>query len=79
MNRVAELDRYRGCLVGLSAGDALGTTLEFSPPDSFKPIGQRQLFWPLPVASFKSVTKILRLLTVVNHVRGNQCCRLSQR
>ena len=28
-----DLDRYRGCLLGLAAGDALGTTLEFSRPD----------------------------------------------
>ncbi len=26
------LDRYRGCLLGLAAGDALGTTLEFTSP-----------------------------------------------
>jgi ADP-ribosyl-[dinitrogen reductase] hydrolase len=32
------LDRYRGALLGLAAGDALGTTLEFSPPGSFDPI-----------------------------------------
>jgi ADP-ribosyl-[dinitrogen reductase] hydrolase len=25
-------ERYRGCLVGLAVGDALGTTLEFKPP-----------------------------------------------
>ena len=31
-------DRYRGSLVGLAAGDALGTTLEFQPPGSFEPI-----------------------------------------
>ncbi|MCK6445276.1 MAG: ADP-ribosylglycohydrolase family protein [Planctomycetes bacterium] len=30
--------RYRGCLVGLAVGDALGTTLEFSPPGTFAPI-----------------------------------------
>ncbi len=30
--------RYRGCLLGLAAGDALGTTLEFMPPGSFAPI-----------------------------------------
>jgi ADP-ribosyl-[dinitrogen reductase] hydrolase len=30
--------RYRGCLLGLAAGDALGTTLEFVPPGSFTPI-----------------------------------------
>ena len=32
------LDRYRGCLLGLAAGDALGTTLEFKPPGSFTPL-----------------------------------------
>ena len=31
-------DRFRGCLVGLAVGDALGTTLEFSAPGSFDPI-----------------------------------------
>ncbi|MYH00748.1 MAG: ADP-ribosylglycohydrolase family protein [Acidimicrobiaceae bacterium] len=36
--RVSARDRFRGCLVGLAAGDALGTTLEFSPPGSFDPI-----------------------------------------
>ncbi len=32
------IDRYRGSLMGLAAGDALGTTLEFKPPGSFEPI-----------------------------------------
>ncbi len=32
------LARYRGCLLGLAAGDAVGTTLEFRPPGSFTPI-----------------------------------------
>jgi ADP-ribosylglycohydrolase len=31
-------DRYRGSLLGLAAGDALGTTLEFNPPGTFTPI-----------------------------------------
>lgn len=30
--------RYRGAMLGLAAGDALGTTLEFSFPGSFEPI-----------------------------------------
>jgi ADP-ribosylglycohydrolase len=30
--------RFRGCLLGLAVGDAVGTTLEFKPPGSFKPI-----------------------------------------
>ena len=31
-------DRYRGCLLGLAAGDALGTALEFKRPGTFTPI-----------------------------------------
>ena len=31
-------DRFRGCLLGLAAGDALGTTLEFERPGTFEPI-----------------------------------------
>ena len=38
MGRAEEIDRYRGCLLGLAAGDALGTTLEFRTPGSFEPI-----------------------------------------
>jgi hypothetical protein len=30
------IQRYRGCLLGLAAGDALGTTLEFKPPGNFR-------------------------------------------
>jgi ADP-ribosylglycohydrolase len=30
--------RFRGALLGLAAGDAVGTTLEFSPPGSFTPL-----------------------------------------
>ncbi|MEW6698685.1 MAG: ADP-ribosylglycohydrolase family protein [Bacillota bacterium] len=33
------IERYRGSLLGLAVGDALGTTLEFKLPGSFKPIG----------------------------------------
>jgi ADP-ribosyl-[dinitrogen reductase] hydrolase len=29
---------YRGCLLGLAVGDALGAALEFSPPGTFTPI-----------------------------------------
>ncbi len=38
MSNPTTQDRFRGCLVGLAAGDALGTTLEFLPPGSFDPI-----------------------------------------
>lgn len=31
-------DRARGALLGLAAGDAVGTTVEFSPPGTFQPL-----------------------------------------
>jgi ADP-ribosylglycohydrolase len=33
-----QIERYRGCLLGLAVGDALGTALEFRPPGTFTPI-----------------------------------------
>ena len=33
-----DLDRYRGCLLGLAVGDAIGTTVEFKPRGSFVPV-----------------------------------------
>ena len=32
------MNRFRGCLLGLAVGDAVGTTVEFSPPGSFPPV-----------------------------------------
>lgn len=32
------IERMRGCLLGLAVGDAVGTTLEFKAPGSFKPL-----------------------------------------
>lgn len=31
-------DRFSGCLLGLAAGDAVGTTVEFKPRGSFEPV-----------------------------------------
>jgi ADP-ribosyl-[dinitrogen reductase] hydrolase len=33
-----EKDRFRGCLLGLAAGDAVGAALEFKPRGTFEPI-----------------------------------------
>ena len=33
-----QVERFRGCLLGLAAGDAVGTTVEFAPPSSFAPV-----------------------------------------
>ena len=38
------LSRYRGCLLGLAAGDALGTTLEFQDPGTFAPLTDNNAF-----------------------------------
>lgn len=35
---MSRADRYRGALLGLACGDALGTTLEFKPRGSFAPL-----------------------------------------
>jgi ADP-ribosyl-[dinitrogen reductase] hydrolase len=32
------LDRFRGCLLGLAAGDAVGTSVEFCPRGTFEPL-----------------------------------------
>ena len=37
-SEISTQDRFRGCLLGLAAGDALGTTLEFKSPGTFEPI-----------------------------------------
>jgi ADP-ribosyl-[dinitrogen reductase] hydrolase len=31
-------DRFRGCLLGLAVGDAIGTTVEFKARGSFEPV-----------------------------------------
>lgn len=38
MTVISRAARYRGCLLGLACGDALGTTVEFSPPGTFEPL-----------------------------------------
>ncbi len=38
LNAPAARSRWRGTLLGLAVGDALGTTLEFAPPGSFEPL-----------------------------------------
>jgi ADP-ribosyl-[dinitrogen reductase] hydrolase len=38
MTELTFLDRYCGCLLGLANGDAVGTTIEFSPPGTFAPV-----------------------------------------
>lgn len=44
------LDRYKGCLLGLASGDAVGTTLEFFPPGTFEPIADMNGGGPFALA-----------------------------
>ena len=32
------IDRFRGCLIGLAIGDAIGTTVEFKARGTFEPV-----------------------------------------
>jgi len=38
MDEITSAERCRGCLLGLAAGDALGTTIEFQAPGTFAPL-----------------------------------------
>src|SRR5690349_14197733 len=38
MAEISTLDRFRGCLLGLACGDAVGTTVEFKPRGTFEPL-----------------------------------------
>ena len=42
--------RYRGALLGLAVGDALGTTLEFKTPGTFEPVST-----PIPNVPFSPI------------------------
>ncbi|EXJ15921.1 ADP-ribosylglycohydrolase family protein [Imhoffiella purpurea] len=44
------MDRYRGALMGLATGDALGTTLEFTRPGTFEPIDEMRGGGPFRLA-----------------------------
>ena len=49
MSGITTRDRFRGCLLGLAAGDALGTTLEFKKPGTFEPIDDMIGGGPFPL------------------------------
>lgn len=44
-------ERYRGCLLGLACGDAVGTTVEFKPPGSFEPVEDMRGGGPFDLAA----------------------------
>lgn len=58
-------DRYQGCLFGLAIGDAVGTTLEFTSPGTFKPITDMVGGGPfhLPIGAFTDDTSMALCLS----------------
>lgn len=38
MSAITDADRIAGCMIGLAVGDAIGTSVEFMPPESFPPL-----------------------------------------
>jgi ADP-ribosyl-[dinitrogen reductase] hydrolase len=60
-----DMDRFRGCLVGLAVGDALGTTLEFKPPGSFAPIDDMVGGGPFHLEAGQFVVTTEKLPTVI--------------
>ena len=49
MSGISIRDRFRGCLLGLAAGDALGTTNGFKLPGTFEPINDMIGGGPFPL------------------------------
>ncbi len=44
-------DRFRGCLLGMAVGDALGTTVELSPQGTSEPVREMVGSGPFGLAS----------------------------
>lgn len=49
------IERYRGAMMGLAAGDALGTTLEFTFQGRFEPVAETVEGGPFGLEPFDSV------------------------
>ena len=52
--------RYHGALLGLAAGDALGTTLEFKSPGTFKPLSDMVGGGPFPIPGTTNLERSLQ-------------------
>src|SRR5579863_6897278 len=51
-------DRFRGCLLGLACGDAVGTTVEFRRRGSFSPVTDLVGGWPFRLKRGKDDTSV---------------------
>jgi ADP-ribosyl-[dinitrogen reductase] hydrolase len=70
---VDALDRYRGCLLGLACGDAVGTSVEFSPRGTFAPVADMTGGGPfglVPGEWTDDTSMALCLATSLVHCRG---------
>jgi len=67
------LDRYRGCLLGLACGDAVGTSVEFSERGSFEPLADMVGGGPFNLAAGQwtdDTSMALCLATSLLHCKG---------
>jgi ADP-ribosyl-[dinitrogen reductase] hydrolase len=67
------LDRYRGCLLGLACGDAVGTTVEFCDRGSFEPVTDMVGGGPFELAAGQwtdDTSMALCLATSLLHCQG---------
>lgn len=70
---ISLVDRYRGCLLGLACGDAVGTTVEFAERGSFPPVTDMVGGGPfdLPAGAWTDDTSMaLCLATSLLHCQG---------
>ena len=70
---MAPLDRYRGCLLGLACGDAVGTTVEFSARGTFPPVADLVGGGPFGLVAGEwtdDTSMALCLATSLVHCRG---------
>ena len=74
MSGISSIERWRGCLLGLACGDAVGTTVEFSARGSFAPMTDMVGGGPfgLPAGAWTDDTSMaLCLATSLVHCRGH--------
>jgi len=72
---IAPIDRYRGCLLGLACGDAVGTTVEFSARGTFAPVTDMAGGGPFGLVAGQwtdDTSMALCLATSLVHCRGTE-------
>lgn len=79
-SRLSRRSRFRGALLGLAAGDALGTTVEFRPPGTFAPLTEIVGGGPfgLPAGAWTDDTSMALCLADSLIAQGGTCDPVDQ-